>query len=200
MIREKSIPKNSANASLPEPWHSSFSKHPGTDEPAVAFLETDLSPTLDFASGIVVLTRTRLLSQQEDGDWTSWPLQPGMVLEHRDRIGIGTLDLIQSNTLVARWHHTLAKNHAAGRLAECFERRILMLGKTGVDMPDADNPPDGNEAAVSDEVALAPASTADAHETPSLLTLFHRSLAGFPIPNHAAHRRRADPVHQRRAH
>lgn len=172
MIREESIPRNPASTFLPEPWRSSLAKHAGPEEPTLAFLETDLSPTLDFATGMVVLTRTRLASKQVDGDWKSWPLQPEMAMEHRDRAGIGTLDLIQSNNLVARWHHTLAKNHAAGRLAERFERQIRILGKTGDAMSDSDNPPDGNEAAASHGVVSNPASTADAHETPSVLTLF----------------------------
>ena len=62
-------------------------------ETILATMEPDLDAEMRFATSRVLLTNQRMISDSADGRWISWPLQPGMNLEHSDHAGVGTLAL-----------------------------------------------------------------------------------------------------------
>ena len=93
------------------------------DESIQAWLRTDLSTQLQFATGMVVLTNKRLLAKGPlDEEWQAWTLHPGMKLEHRDHAGVGTLELHDSQRRLAVWRYTLKHGVPALQLVERFDR------------------------------------------------------------------------------
>ena len=98
-----SRPQNAITA-LPESWRSGIVAATVDQETVTGWLELDLNRQLRFEPGIVVLTDRQLLAKAlSDSQWQSWDIQAKMVLEHRDRAGVGTLDLLQENGLLARF-------------------------------------------------------------------------------------------------
>lgn len=103
-------------------------------ETLLAWFEPDLTLRLHYAAGLVVLTDRRMLSYEwEPGvrpnekppnnpkTCKSWPLSAGMVAETSDNAGIGTLELLNSDGLVAYWRYTVARAAGARKLAERLE-------------------------------------------------------------------------------
>ena len=91
----------------------------------LAWLETDLDAQLHFASGLLVVTNLRLLSRSStDAPWQDWTYRQGIMLTRRDHSGIGSLELADADSLLARWRYTLSNNIAAGRLIEHFLRQL----------------------------------------------------------------------------
>ena len=118
----------SAATVLPEPWRSDVVAALAEGETVVASLELDLTLFLRFASGIVVLTDRQWLAKTPgEPNWQHWKLRPGMTLQHRDHAGVGTLELLDENGLLARWHHTLGRDVALRRLTGQFHEQILSL-------------------------------------------------------------------------
>ncbi len=112
-------------ALVPEPWRREVAAMIATDELVVASLELDLNLNLHFAKGIVVLTDKRLLALDPDHEgWRQWRLHAGLLLEHHDHAGVGTLDLGETDVLLARWHHTLGPDAVTRRFTERFQEYI----------------------------------------------------------------------------
>ena len=101
----------------------------------LAWLETDLNAQLHFASGFIVVTSKRLLaSTDREGVWQGWLYGQGMRLVRYDHSGVGSLELLDENSLLARWRYTLGNDMAAGRLIEHFTQQ-LSYQLTGVPPP-----------------------------------------------------------------
>ena len=121
-------------------------------ENALVSLSVDLDGQLRFAPGLLALTDQRLLSHQ-DGTWQSWPLTPDLVLRHFDHAGVGTLELHNSQTRLARWRYTLGADAQALKLVKLFEHRLKPV-EASLDEPGqcptchAPLPPDSDECAV----------------------------------------------------
>ena len=121
-------------------------------ENALVSLSVDLDAQLRFAPGLLALTDQRLLSQQ-GGTWQSWPLTPDLVLRHFDHAGVGTLELHNAQTRLARWRYTLGADAQALKLVKQFEHR-LQPQEASLDEPGqcptchAPLPPDSDECAV----------------------------------------------------
>ena len=77
-------------------------------ETVLATMEPDLDAEMRFATSRVLLTNQRMISDSAGGRWISWPLQPGMKLEHSDHAGVGTLSLHNAQGCLVRWRFTLA--------------------------------------------------------------------------------------------
>src|SRR6478752_6690381 len=93
-------------------------------ENVLASLPVDLDGDLRFASGLLALTERRLLARAPDGSWAEWPLRaPGLELQIADHAGIGTLDLFDGRSRLARWRYTLANQPAALRLQKMFHQQ-----------------------------------------------------------------------------
>ncbi len=118
------LPTPADHTTLPEPWLGEMAAHKNNQDSVIAYLDTDLDESLRFHSGVVILTEFQILSKSLDGEWRQWELRPGLVLEHRDHAGVGTLALSDADRLLARWHHTLGRDTAVRRLTERFQEHI----------------------------------------------------------------------------
>ena len=132
-------------------------------ENALVSLSVDLDTQLRFMPGLLVLTDQRLLSLQ-DGTWQTWPLTPDLALRHSDHAGVGTLELHNTQTRLARWRYTLAADPQALRLVKLFEQRATPL-ELGLDEPGqcptchAPLPPESEECPVCQRELHTPPST-----------------------------------------
>ena len=163
----------SAPTVLPEPWRNDIIAWLANGESVIACLELDLTLNLHFNSGIVVLTNRQWLAKTPgEPHWQNWMLRPGLTLLHRDHAGVGTLDLLDENGLLARWHHTLGRDVALRRLTGQFQEQIQALAENRPVVPCADavcpiceNPvPAGHDE--------CPTCRQTVHTPPSAWTLF----------------------------
>jgi ATP-binding cassette subfamily B protein len=56
-----------------------------------AALSVDLTVSLRFAQGLLVLTENRIVGKDADSDWQSWQLSADLQLRLMDHAGVGTL-------------------------------------------------------------------------------------------------------------
>ncbi|MDO8437608.1 MAG: ABC transporter ATP-binding protein [Nitrosomonadaceae bacterium] len=116
---------NPSSSTLPFAWTAQVESQLADGEKVLVWLELDLDAQLHFASGLVVVTNQRLLSGSlTDATWQGWAYQQGMMLTRRDHSGIGSLELADADSLLARWRYTLSNNIAAGRLIEHFMQQL----------------------------------------------------------------------------
>ena len=88
-------------------------------------LEVDLDATLRFVRGLVVATNRRLLSRfPGQADWQSWDYRPGLTLQLRDHAGVGHLELLDAQGLLASWRFTLGQNLQAIRVFDQFRLHL----------------------------------------------------------------------------
>lgn len=90
----------------------------------LARLKIDLDERGQFAAGQLVLTATHLWHTHPEQGWRSTALAHGLTLRHTDLSGVATLDLVDANSLLARWRFTLAHNTASLRLVHAFEHAL----------------------------------------------------------------------------
>jgi ATP-binding cassette subfamily B protein len=108
------------------------------DENVLAALSVDLDDELRFTAGALALTETRLLARAPEGkSWQSWMLAPGLQLRHADHAGVGSLELCDAHSRLARWRFTLASNTQALKLLAAFERQQARLGGQAQDEDEA---------------------------------------------------------------
>jgi ATP-binding cassette subfamily B protein len=154
---------------LPGHWAAELAPLLASNEKTQAWVEIDLDPRLKFANGLVVVTDQRLLARSPgDTNWREWPLHAGLTLNHLDHAGVGTLELLDANGLLATWRYTLSRNLAALRLISEFELQRdsrasgqPMLRSTDETCPNcnAPLPPGEDECPLCHREALAPPST-----------------------------------------
>ncbi len=115
-------PVDDASAKHPE-W-ATLTSRLLKGENVLASLEVDLDSRLRFGGGLLALSRQRLLSfDAGSGQWSEWPLHPGLELRLSDHAGVGCLELVDGQGRLALWRFTLAINLQAQRFQEAFERR-----------------------------------------------------------------------------
>jgi ATP-binding cassette subfamily B protein len=125
-------------------------------ENVVATLEVDLDAEGRFAEGLIALTNAHLLAfEPASGTWRDHALAPGQTLKLSDHGGLAFLELFDTDRRLARWRFTLARNPAAVRLVDAFEREVQRLAGQ---VPRADDEED-EEAAFDFGEAGAPPST-----------------------------------------
>jgi len=113
-------------------------------EAILGWFAPDLDAQLNFAAGLVILTDSRILSLDprqptvvgSNGHkprliWASWPLNPDLTLNCRDRAGLGTLELHGPLGTLAEWRYTVARSTAAQSLVHRFD--IYRLGEEADD-------------------------------------------------------------------
>ncbi|MDR2327097.1 MAG: ABC transporter ATP-binding protein/permease [Acidovorax sp.] len=99
-------------------------------ENVLSALPVDLTADLRFASGVVVVTPSRLLARVgENGAWESWPLSPGLRLQLLDHAGVGTLELHDGSQRLALWRFRLAAQNEAFRLIQRFDQQRELLAQ-----------------------------------------------------------------------
>ena len=186
-----SRPQNAITA-MPESWRSEIVAATADQETVIGWIELDLNLSLRFEPGIIVLTDRQLLAKSlSDSEWQRWEIQTNLVLKHRDRAGVGTLDLLNKNGLLARWRHTLGSDSSVRRFLEQFQEQVdALVGKRQViQAADLICPIcDSRIAGGSDD---CPACAKTVNASPSAWTLFRlwrfakphkgRLLAGFAL-------------------
>ncbi|WP_406675692.1 cyanophycin metabolism-associated ABC transporter [Sapientia aquatica] len=169
----KQVPADLTLTNLPEIWRSDVATILAAGENALTTLEVDLDARLNFRKGILIATESRLLSRSaEQSEWQSWDYRPDLALNHYDHAGIGHLELVDSNGLLASWRFTLDQNLLATRFAEQFKlyQNSQISGEPIVEAdqlvcPSCKAPlePDQDECPICAKVI---------HTPPSTLTLF----------------------------
>jgi ATP-binding cassette subfamily B protein len=150
-------------------WRDQVQMQLHTKENVLATLEVDLDSRLHFIKGLVLVTNERLLSRMEgDSGWKQWTYQAGLTLQHHDHAGVGHLNLLDPDGLLATWRFTLGQNLHAIRVVDQFQAR-LSSHLTGQPMvpalkdvcPNCKAPlePDQEECPVCTKVVHTPPST-----------------------------------------
>ncbi|TAJ22908.1 MAG: ABC transporter ATP-binding protein, partial [Rugosibacter sp.] len=123
---------------LPSAWRASVLAALQSEETLLAWLELDLTTSLQFGTGLLVLTSQRLLASDNGTQWQAWPLQAALRLQRFDHAGIGTLTLGSATGRIAHWRYTLARATVVKQLADAFTAQITSLtsGTPRVTSPD----------------------------------------------------------------
>ncbi|MBI2748597.1 MAG: ATP-binding cassette domain-containing protein [Burkholderiales bacterium] len=106
-------------------WRGDVQSQLNAQENVLAALEVDLDTRLHFVRGLVVVTNQRLLSRGgNETHWTQWPFRAGLELRHHDHAGVGHLNLVDANGLLATWRFTLGQNLHAIRVVDQFQAQM----------------------------------------------------------------------------
>lgn len=104
-----------------------------SNERILGWLEPNLTQTLLFSDGLIVLTQDRLMSFEAEptsnsslpdephGHWRSWPLGEIAHLRLRDRAGLASLELLGGDRLLNVWRFSSGKLTQARKLVHQFE-------------------------------------------------------------------------------
>ncbi|MFM8345995.1 MAG: ABC transporter, partial [Betaproteobacteria bacterium] len=96
--------------------------------PVLASLDLDLDLAGHFQRSELQLSAQGLSWRADpQAAWQTWPLRPGLRLQHTDRGGVGLLSLHDEHERLAQWRFTLQRDVAAVRLVQQFERAVLAL-------------------------------------------------------------------------
>ncbi|MEN9455703.1 MAG: hypothetical protein RL210_1222 [Pseudomonadota bacterium] len=163
---------SAAHDLIPHQWQSDVARQLLPGETPLAALELDLSQSLQFGAGLLLLTSSRLLVRApEAGEWQYWPLDKHLALQHSDHAGVGCLSLHDDITRLGHWRFTLAHDIRAQRLQKLFRQHIdaLVCGQPVANSEEgicpsckAPLPPDEDEC---------PICTREMHTPPSTWTL-----------------------------
>lgn len=117
---------------LPDGWDSDVRKQLAPGENVLTGVEVDLDSKLRFTKGILVVTSRRLLSRAPgETAWRDWSFRPGLEMRHHDHAGVGHLELVDQQGLLASWRFTLGQNLHAIRVADAFADQIKSV-ETGL--------------------------------------------------------------------
>jgi len=136
------LPPTSASPAISSPpvpsaWKRQVESQLADGENVLAWLETDLDDRLHFSSGFVVVTTKRLLAREGGSAiWHEWPYRISLRLERHDHSGVGALDLLDEEALLARWRYTLAHDMPAGRLVERFTQQFHVRSEDSLALPE----------------------------------------------------------------
>ncbi|HEU0188136.1 MAG TPA: ABC transporter ATP-binding protein [Gallionellaceae bacterium] len=154
---------------MPSAWREELEKRLADAEEILAWMEIDLDARLYFTCELLVVTNKRIAALSIDSNfWQEWPLRPDLVLERHDHAGVGSMELHDGKTRLARWRYTLGQNLAALRLFDQFEQQLAGKGGTHHALavcPNCKAPlaPDQEECQIC---------TREIHTPPSTWTLF----------------------------
>jgi ATP-binding cassette subfamily B protein len=150
-------------------WRDDVQSQLHPQENVLAALEVDLDSRLNFVRGLVVVTNQRLLSRgSSETQWQQWPFRQGLQLHHHDHAGVGHLNLVDANGLLATWRFTLGQNLHAIRMVDQFQTQLQshLTGKPLVQAlrnvcPSCKAPlePDQEECPICTKVVHTPPST-----------------------------------------
>ena len=119
------VPLALAVSFLPEPWQADVEKTLARGENVLHSVEVDLDAKLRFTKGLLVVTDRRLLAMTPgETAWREWPYRAGLALHHHDHGGVGHLELVDENGLLAQWRFTLGHNLQAIRTVDAFRDQV----------------------------------------------------------------------------
>ena len=105
------------------PWGLELRAQLLPEENVQTLLTVDLTASLRFAPGVVVLTNRRILGRDaEAAHWQAWELTPDLHLRMLDHAGVGTLELHNPEQRLALWRLTLGKQSEVLRFQAKFEQ------------------------------------------------------------------------------
>ena len=117
-----------AAAGLPEHWQNDVAKQLAPGENVLSSVEVDLDAKLHFKKGLVVVTSRRLLARAPGEDaWRDWTYRCGLQLRHHDHAGVGHLELVDPEGLLAAWRFTLGQNLGAIRVVDHFNEQVKSI-------------------------------------------------------------------------
>jgi len=158
---------------IPADWREEAMSHLRPGENVQAVLEVDLDTQLNFVRGLVVVTDRRLFSRGPGTDgWQSWDYRAGLALIHHDHAGVGHLDLVDAQGLLASWRFTLGQNLQAIRVYDQFRLQLdsHLTGRPVVQPPAHICP--SCKAPLAPDEDECPICTKVIHTPPSTWTLF----------------------------
>ena len=158
---------------LPDGWDSDVRKQLAPGENVLTGVEVDLDSKLRFIKGILVVTSRRLLSRAPgETAWRDWNFRPGLELRHHDHAGIGHLELVDQQGLLASWRFTLGQNLHAIRVADAFADQIKSV-ETGLPViPPEQHTCPSCKAPLEPNQEECPICAKVVHTPPSTWTLF----------------------------
>src|SRR5437762_1326252 len=115
---------------LPERFDGAFRASALAGESPVAWVQTDLDAELRFDHGLILLTDRRLLSFSSAANAASlstnsaWPIAPTLSVTAHEHAGLGSLELFEGETRLARWRYTAVQAPAANRLVRRFHALV----------------------------------------------------------------------------
>jgi ATP-binding cassette subfamily B protein len=166
---------------LPDHWQAEVAKKLAHGENVLASVEVDLDAKLRFTKGLVVVTDRRLLARSPgETQWCDWPLRAGLALHHHDHAGVGHLELVDAEGLLAAWRFTLGQNLQAIRVVDQFRDQCKSV-VSGVPVlpPEQDTCP-SCKAPLEPEQEECPICTKVLYTPPSTWTLLR--LGRFAKP------------------
>ena len=111
--------------SIPEQWQAEVEKKLLSGENVLSALEVDLDTRLRFGEGLVVVTSRRLMARAAgERTWNEWQFRDGLSLLHHDHGGVGHLELVDKQGLLAAWRFTLGQNLQAIRVVDQFREQL----------------------------------------------------------------------------
>lgn len=158
---------------LPEHWQDEVRKQLAPGENVLSSVEVDLDAKLRFIKGILVVTTRRLLARAPgETAWRDWAFQPGLALQHHDHAGVGHIELVDQDGLLAAWRFTLGQNLHAMRVVDAFNDEIRSV-VTGIPV----QPPEQHtcpscKAPLEPDQEECPICAKVVHTPPSTWTLF----------------------------
>jgi ATP-binding cassette subfamily B protein len=166
---------------LPDGWDNDVRKQLAPGENVLTGVEVDLDTKLRFTKGVLVVTNHRLLSRAPgETTWRDWAFRPGLALRHHDHAGVGHLELVDANGLLAGWRFTLGQNLHAIRVADAFADQVTSV-ETGAPVlaPEQHTCP-SCKAPLEPDQEECPICAKVVHTPPSTWTLFR--LWRFAVP------------------
>ncbi|MCC2956051.1 ABC transporter ATP-binding protein/permease [Massilia sp. IC2-477] len=162
-----------AASALPEHWQNDVAKQLAPGENVLTSVEVDLDAKLHFKRGLVVVTNRRLLARAPGEDaWRDWSYRSGLQLRHHDHAGVGHLELVDPERLLAAWRFTLGQNLGAIRVVDHFNEQAKSHA-SGVPVvpPDQHTCPTCKAPLEADDAECAVCAKV-LHTPPSTWTLF----------------------------
>lgn len=150
---------------MPADWRDALADQLAPEETIEAWLTLDLDPQLQYANGLLVLTRHHLWAREaSDADWRNWPHQATLTLQPHDHAGVGSLALFNGDTRLALWRYTLEQMAAAQRLATRYTQRNSATPHAGTEADicpacQTPLPPDSDSCPLCSREDTAPSST-----------------------------------------
>jgi ATP-binding cassette subfamily B protein len=113
--------------SAPAAWCARLAPELAPGEKGHAWFQPDLDEQLRFSENFVALTDRRLLAG--DGkSWRSWPLQEIVELRRREHAGLGAIEVLGHDSLLATWRYTAAESPAAANFARRVNEALRPAG------------------------------------------------------------------------
>ncbi len=127
-------PASSNLETLPASLDAHLQKQLALGEQVLGWFTSNLTPSLMYADGLIVLTSERLISfeavpsaspsyrSEPQGEWRSWPISDIRTLRLLDRAGLASLELLGHDRLLHVWRFSTGKLTQARQLVLQFEK------------------------------------------------------------------------------